>query len=193
MTGTDLRTSKRRWIKLYPNECLSGSIRWQLTPQERSAWYDLLFFSSVCSNTGDICDRDKNPIPRSFIANRLNISLQLLNSTIEKCKEEGRLTEDDKGFHITNWGKYQSEYDRQKPYRQAKKESEALAPTFDNDGNLVTEPPKGTKQSKLGKKPKPSPQPAEKEEEDYNKVEDWAYIDEHGQKRDRATNIKIWD
>ena len=115
----DYRTKKRRWIKIYAQESIDGSIRWQLTPAERSAWYDILCFSSICSNVGDICDRDGKPIPRQFIANRLNIPMQLLTSTIEKCITEGRMTEDEDGvLHITNWSRYQSEYDRQKQSRE---------------------------------------------------------------------------
>ena len=55
-------------------------------------WYDLLVFSAVCSNTGMISDRDGRPFPPSFIANRLNISQELLETTISKCQDEGRLT-----------------------------------------------------------------------------------------------------
>lgn len=118
----DLRTSKRRWIKLYPNESLNGSIRYQLTSAERGVWYDLMCFSSLCSNTGDISDRDCSPFPLAYIANRLNVQLPLLKSTIDKCLLEGRISEDEHGLHITNWGRYQSEYDRQKPYREKEKE-----------------------------------------------------------------------
>ena len=71
---TDLRVTKRRWFKVYANECINGSIRWQMSAEERGVWYDLLAFSAVCSNTGIICDRDGRPLPRPFIANRLNIS-----------------------------------------------------------------------------------------------------------------------
>jgi len=117
----DLRTTKRRWFKLYPNECINGSIRWQLSPAERGVWYDLLAFSALCSNTGIIADRDNKALPHSFLANRLNIDLELLETTLTKCIEEKRITEDDDGIHITNWERYQSEYDRQKPYRQKAK------------------------------------------------------------------------
>ena len=113
----NLRTTKRRWFKLYPNECINGSIRWQLSPAERSVWYDLLAFSAISSNIGLIADRDGKPLPHSFIANRLNIPLTLLNNALKKCIEEGRITEDEVGIHITNWKLYQSEYDRQKQYR----------------------------------------------------------------------------
>lgn len=112
---------QRRWIKLYPLQCLEGSIRYQLEPDERGVWYDLLNFSAVCVEPGVISDRDNRPYPHSFIANRLNIPLELLERTLKKCEEEGRIHENETGIHITNWKVYQSEYDRQKPYREAKK------------------------------------------------------------------------
>ena len=115
------RLTRRKWIKLYPMECLEGSIRWQLEPDERGVWYDLLNFCAICSNDGSIADRDGRSLPHSYIANRLNISLELLERTLRKCQEEGRLSEDEKGIHITNWKCYQSEYERIKEWRERKK------------------------------------------------------------------------
>lgn len=108
----------RRWVKMWVTECLEGSIRYQLEASERSVWYDLILFSALCSEKGHICDRDGRPYPHQFIANRLNVSLELFERTLKKCKEEGRLNEDEHGIHITNWERYQSEYDRQRKYRQ---------------------------------------------------------------------------
>jgi len=102
---------------------LDGSIRYQIDPAERGTWYDLLLFSALCSDDGSICDGDQRPYPHSFIANRLNISEKLLETTLKKCKAEGRLTEDEYGIHITNWKIYQSEYQRQKPFREKAKAS----------------------------------------------------------------------
>jgi len=133
------RTQKRRWFKFYAAESINGSIRYQCTPAERGTWYDLLAFSSLCTNTGTICDREGVPFPLSFIANRLNIRLALLKRTLEVCEQDGRISQDETGIHITNWGKYQSEYDRQKPYRQGKDNPEAKPgpePT-DNDPSYV--------------------------------------------------------
>lgn len=114
-----MRTSWRRtWIKLYPVDCLDGSIRYQLESDERGVWYDLLNFSAICATAGVISDKDNRAFPHSFIANRLNVSLELLERTLDKCKEEGRIDEDSAGIHIVNWAAYQSEYERQKPYRQ---------------------------------------------------------------------------
>ena len=112
---------RRLWIKLYPVDCLDGSIRYQLEPDERGVWYDLLNFSAICAVPGTIADKDGRPYPHSFIANRLNIGLELLELALRKCKEEGRVQEEDGGIIvITNWHAYQSEYQRQKPYRVKK-------------------------------------------------------------------------
>ena len=113
---------RRRWIKLYPVECLEGSIRYQLEPDERGVWYDLLNFAAVCSISGLISDRDGRPYPHSFIANRLNIPLELLERTLTKCFAEKRMTEDASGIHLNNWAYYQSEYDRVKGFQQAYRE-----------------------------------------------------------------------
>jgi len=109
---------RRTWIKLYPIDCLEGSIRYQLESDERGVWYDLLNLAAICSEPGLISDKDQRPYPHSFIASRLNITLELLELTLEKCKSEGRIVENDNGIHITNWKAYQSEYERQKPYRK---------------------------------------------------------------------------
>lgn len=111
---------RRTWIKLYPIDCLEGSIRYQLEADERGVWYDLLNLSAICATPGVISDKDGRPYPHSFIANRLNIDLELLETTLKKCVEEGRIIDNETGLHIKNWSAYQSEYSRQKPYRQQK-------------------------------------------------------------------------
>ena len=114
---------RRTWIKLYPIDCLEGSIRYQLEPDERGVWYDLLNFAAISvQEPGTIADKDGRPYPHSFIANRLNISLELLERALNKCAEEGRVQEDASGIRITNWKAYQSEYERQKPYRKQKED-----------------------------------------------------------------------
>lgn len=116
---------RRTWIKLYPIDCLEGSIRYQLEPDERGVWYDLLNFAALSvMKPGVIADKDGRPYPHQFIASRLNIPVELLERTLIKCKEEGRISEDENGIHITNWQVYQSEYQRQRPYRMKKRSRE---------------------------------------------------------------------
>jgi len=73
---------------------------------------------------GLIADRDERPYPHSYIAHELHIPVELLERTLDKCIKEGRITEDEHGIHITNWVAYQSEYERQKPYRQKAEEQD---------------------------------------------------------------------
>ncbi len=106
-------SSKRSWIKVYINGFLGGSVRYQLTPAERSVWIDLLCLAGISGTPGSICDNDNRPRPHKFIAHQCNIRIDLLESTLTRCLEDGRISEDERGIHITNWRDYQSEYQRQ--------------------------------------------------------------------------------
>jgi len=109
--------TRRAWVKVYITGWLSGSIRWQLTPEERGVWADLICLAGLCGKEGRICDNDGKPYPLKYVANMLNIPESLLLRTIGKCKSENRLTEENGIISITNWKVYQSEYERLKGYR----------------------------------------------------------------------------
>ncbi len=121
----------RKWVKLWVIESLEGSIRFQLSPEQRGVWYDLLIFAALGSPPGTICDRSGRAYPTSFIAGRLNISEELLATTLRLCQTEGRINDVDGVIEIVNWSRYQSEYDRQRPYREAKQYAGALTTTED--------------------------------------------------------------
>lgn len=116
---------RKSWVKLYITGWLHGSIRWELEPEERSVWADLIALAGQCGKDGAIVDNDDKPLPWPFIAGQLNIPVELLSRTIVKCKRGGRL-EDCEGdkLVLTNFKMYQSEYQRQKPYREAQKDRE---------------------------------------------------------------------
>lgn len=115
-------SNRRSWVKLWVTGWLHGSIRWQLNPDERATWADLICLAGECNHNGLICDNDGRSYPISYIANQLNIDLALLGSTVAKCKAEGRIEErDDEVIAIANWNAYQSEYSRQKKYRERAK------------------------------------------------------------------------
>lgn len=111
------RTGKRTWIKLHTHGILHGSVSYQLSDAEQSVWIKLLCLAGEVNRDGQISDNDGRPYPHHFIAHELHITKELLESTIKKCTDEGRISEDDTGLHITNWAVYQSEYQRQKQYR----------------------------------------------------------------------------
>lgn len=110
--------ARRPWVKLYCHGRLHGSVVYQLTEAEQSVWDKLLCLTGLCGLGGLIGDNDRRAFPHQHVAHELHTTLDLLESTLKKCIEEGRIKEDAEGIHITNWLVYQSEYDRQKPYRK---------------------------------------------------------------------------
>ncbi len=108
----------RKWIKLWVAESLRGTIRFDFSSEERGVWYDLLSMAGDCRLDGYIAAGDNKGYPVEWIAGVLNISIELLQRTIDKCLKTRRIEKSPQGLHITNWHKYQSEYERQKPYRK---------------------------------------------------------------------------
>jgi len=117
---------------------LHGSVRWELEPEERATWVDLLLLAGECSKGGLICDNDKKPLPIQYIASHFNVSLKLLERTLMKCEAQNRISREDGILKVNNWNTYQSEYDRQKPYRQKMNESEKVGMTR----SLINQHPK---------------------------------------------------
>jgi len=115
-------STRRTWVKLHCDGILNGSIAYQLEEAEQAVWMKLIAFAGVINRDGQISDNDGRPFPRQFIMHRINTTEDHLESTLKKCITEGRITEDEQGLHITNWKIYQSEYNRQKPYREAGKD-----------------------------------------------------------------------
>ena len=109
---------KLTWVKIHIDGWLNGSIRYQLEPAERSVWADLIVMAGRCLLGGRIGDNDGRPFPFDFIAGQLHVPLELLESTIDKCKKEGRIEVKDGVITISNWKHYQSEYERKRQYRQ---------------------------------------------------------------------------
>lgn len=113
-----------QWIKMHVSPALRGSIRFDLTPAERGVWYDLLLMAGDGRTPGIICASKGIPYPHEWIADQLRIDIDLLKTTLDKCQTEGRINVNGNGIEIVNWKKYQDEYNRQKGYREAKKNVE---------------------------------------------------------------------
>lgn len=120
-SGPEKSTGSMRYVKMYVGECLEGTIRFDFEPAERGVWYDLVILAGRMRVKGLIGAGSGVAYPRRWIAGILNIDEELLERTIEKCKNTQRISENSDGILILNWSKYQSEYDRQKPYRDKKK------------------------------------------------------------------------
>ena len=110
--------ARMTWVKFHIAGWLHGSIRWQLDPAERGVWADIIVLAGERLMGGKICDNDGKAFPFDFIASQLHIPQELLERTIDKCKKEGRIEVKEGVIIVTNWTAYQSEYERQKQYRQ---------------------------------------------------------------------------
>ncbi len=102
-----LLKSRRLWVKLYVEECLTGSIRVDLKADERGVWYDLLLMAAKSRKPGLIQAGHDRPYPLQVLASLLNIPQPLLERTVNKCLLEGRIQQRPDGLYITNWHKYQ--------------------------------------------------------------------------------------
>jgi len=134
---------KKSWFKVCPEKWIFGSTREEMTSSERGVWMDFLALAAINDPPGQIdFFTDKR------LANQLNIPVKLLKSTIHKAlfyekielKEKKsnptgdqiKTKNDTLGINLSkiglplrtiiilNWNEYQSEYLRQKPYRQRK-------------------------------------------------------------------------
>lgn len=123
-------TRGRKWIKLWVDEYLMGTTRFELTPEERAVWVDLLALAGKSREEGKIYagkyDSGYRGYPLDYLAGILVVPPKVLQLTLEKCQkyEKIRVLHDEHNnliIEILNWEKYQSEYNRQKKYRLQKK------------------------------------------------------------------------
>ena len=110
----------RNWVKLWCREWIEGTLRDE-KPEVRGVWADLLALSGS-SQHGDIgAIKLANGVgyTDNQMAEILHISKALWRRSKERFIESQRIKIAPKGaITIINWSKYQSEYQRQKPYRQ---------------------------------------------------------------------------
>jgi hypothetical protein len=107
-----------RWFKLYPQKWLLGSTRFELSIEQRAVFVDFLALASLHDPPGEFVFYSIEQLATQF-----QVSVSLVESTIKRCVETKKIEFFPKKNRtvIKNWKKYQSEYDRQKPYRSREK------------------------------------------------------------------------
>lgn len=147
------KSTRRQWVKLWVNEWLDGTTRFELTAPQRLLWIDLLalagrsrFPGFVYAGTGR--DGKKLGYPIAYLAGVLQMDELALNNALRLLKEHEHITLDETApesyiIGIINWEKYQSEYLRQKTYRKVTPEV-----TNDSTSRLLVE---GEKKEKRGR------------------------------------------
>lgn len=111
---------RRAWVKLHTS-LLQSSINYELSLDEQMIFVKLILMAGQHNEDGHISDNDGKPMPLNYLAHLCYCSEDFFKHTIKKLINTNRIKENSKGIEITNWTAYQSEYARQKPYREAKK------------------------------------------------------------------------
>ena len=130
--------TNRTWVKLYCDQWLSGSLR-EETPELRGIWADLLALagSGKYGDTGRISLQNDVGLTDSQYEKLLKIT----KYQWQKAKKRLILTEriavnSANVVTIINWKKYQSEYERQKPYRHQKLLAEVTPGNYTGDRDI---------------------------------------------------------
>lgn len=115
--------ASRTWIKVYCDKWLDGTLRDE-APEIRGVWIDLLVLAGAgrYGDSGEVKLSNSVGLTDNQIADVLRIDLSLWQRAKKRFLITDRIKITAKGaISIINWSKYQSEYDRQKPYRESHK------------------------------------------------------------------------
>lgn len=124
-----------KWFKIYGERWFMGSTRWELSPEQRSIWVDLLARASINQVPGRI-----EYFSLEQLSDQFQVNLALLEETLKRCKEVNKIKyyPEKNLILIINWKKYQSEYERQKSYRQQDGGQSRVTKDADNSSKKVT-------------------------------------------------------
>jgi len=111
--------ARMRWFKV-STAILYSSMNYELLLEEQAAFIKTLALCAELGGTGVIADGEGQPMPHDFIASRIHVPVEIFESMLEKCQRTHRISENSNGIVISKWKEYQSEYQRQKPYRHRK-------------------------------------------------------------------------
>lgn len=122
------KSTRRHWVKLWVGEWLDGTTRFELTPEQRLLWIDLLALAGRSRFPGMIYPgvgegEKKIGYPLSYLAGVLSFQPDGLRNALDILSRHGHITITESAtdcliIGIVNWDKYQSEYQRQKGSRK---------------------------------------------------------------------------
>ena len=114
--------ASRTWVKLYCDRWLEGTIR-EDSPEVRALFIDILALagSGKYADTGEVKLQNGVGLTQLQLQKLLSMSKFLIRNGLKRLQETGRISINSAGvITIINWTKYQSEYLRQRPYRNEK-------------------------------------------------------------------------
>ena len=117
----------RKWFKLFGHDLLYGSTLKELNYKEFSVWIELLCLACDSSEDGLVMARDGEGYKPQELALKLKAPVSVVKSALEKLALPSgkdnipKITIlEDNIIKINKWHIYQSDYARQKPYRDNK-------------------------------------------------------------------------
>ncbi len=114
---------RRNWIKIYVDQCLRGTMISELSASERWAWIGLLLMAGDSNEDGKVFLRKDTSgklvgFSEATISELLGLEISEFRSGKKKMIKFNKIMIDKNNvIKIVNWKKYQSEYQRQRPYR----------------------------------------------------------------------------
>lgn len=124
ITTAKVRGSKKRgWVK-FTKSWLTSSINYRMEMSEQLVFSKLIVMADEYGPVpGLISDNDFRAMPHDYLAHLACCPVEMLEATLEKGLKDGSIFENGHGIFVTHFDDYQfTEYDRQLPYRQAKKQ-----------------------------------------------------------------------
>jgi hypothetical protein len=151
VTTVNPKFGHRSWVKLWVNEWLDGTTRYEMSDSQRAFWIDLLAMAGRSRYPGIICAGKSTdgkyigyPINKfqSLMSEPLNVE-----ETLAMFERTGKITVNVTPdsplrlltLELLNWDKYQSEYNRQKPYRKRAKLQQSDPHSYNQGNNTDTE------------------------------------------------------
>lgn len=116
---------KKIYRKSWPWDNLYGSSRFELNSADRGIWNDLLDLAKLGRvRPGLIAPAKGQAYSHAWLVGLLNVGSAEFEHAIKILADTGRIRENGSGIEIINWGRYQTDSDRVKAWREAKKEQE---------------------------------------------------------------------
>ena len=128
-------SKKRGWVKLGKN-WLTSSINYRMELGEIAVFSKLIVMGDECGPVpGLISDNDFRPMPHDYLAHIACCPIEVFDEVIKKGIEDDSIFENSHGIFLTHFDDYQfTEYDRQKPSREKKREEKRKKSDIDGDG-----------------------------------------------------------
>lgn len=138
MSAQQYRPSRRAWVKLWVNEFLGGTVRWQLTLAEQGMWATLMCLAGASRFPGFIASGYESDsrsrmlgYPLIWLANQIGTTEADLSTVLVKLQAQHRVAVLEQTsllgcdpdlkvvlIEIVGWSKYQSEYQLKRQRRK---------------------------------------------------------------------------